>query len=370
MNTPAQNHRKNLPDTILIVDDSEIIRDNLSAIFGSEHNILEASNGEEGLNALRESRGKICAIFLDVNMDVMDGIAMLEIMDAQQIPANIPIFLITGETDRKILRRAYELGVMDVIPKPIEPFMIHRRVSSVIELYLKRLHFGAVVARQTEELTRQNLQLAIMNKGMIEALATATEFRSGESGEHVRRIHDITRLLLTETELGKPYTQQEIEEISNAAILHDVGKISISDTILNKPGRFTDEEFEIMKQHTVNGDKMLTQIPQLKTLPFYEYARIIARHHHERWDGRGYPDHLEGDAIPMCAQVVSIADVYDALVSTRVYKPPFPHDQAVGMICEGKCGTFNPELVKCFMESAPRIENLYKKNGVLAPNEE
>lgn len=358
---------KNAPNTMLIVEDDELNSDILSNIFDSHHTIVTAENGVLGLKALEDHKGEICAILLDVQMPEMDGLTMLRTL-GNDVPKRIPIFLITGETKLDKINSAYELGVMDVINKPFAPAIVEKRVHSVMELFAKRNHFKEQLEERTEELRKindvlqdRNLRLEELNAGMIEALATATEFRSGESGEHVRRIHDITKLFLTASPLREKFTDDEVTQIASAAILHDVGKISIPDAILNKPGKFTDEEFHIMKNHTVNGDKLLTQIEQLKKLPFYDYARTIARHHHERWDGKGYPDHLAGDDIPLCAQIVSIADVYDALVSTRVYKPPFTHDQTVKMIMDGQCGVFNPLLLQYFKDIEPLIKDLYKK---------
>lgn len=346
---------------MLIVDDDELNCDILSNIFNNEHEIITAENGSEGLAALGRKRKEICAILLDVMMPVMDGIEMLGYLANAHVPQEIPIFLITGETDSGMIKKAYDLGVMDVIQKPITPHIVLRRVHSVMELFAARNHFADVVAHQTEELRAQNKRLAEVSMGMIEALSTATEFRSGESGEHVLRIHDITDIFLRQSPLSHLYTDEQIQQISLASILHDVGKISIPDGILNKPGRFTEEEFDIMKQHTVNGERMLMQISKIRDLPFYEHARDIARFHHERWDGHGYPDGLKGDNIPLPAQIVSIADVYDALVSPRVYKAAFDHDVAMQMIMDGKCGTFNPELLSYFQDIEPVVKNLYIK---------
>ncbi|MDE7370135.1 MAG: response regulator [Desulfovibrio sp.] len=355
--------RQGAPNTMLIVDDDELNRDILSMIFEAEHAILQAENGQQGLDLLAEHEAEVCAILLDVMMPVMDGMTMLEHLAERHVPERIPVFLITGESDSEVIKQAYDLGVMDVISKPITPPIVLRRVNSVMELFAARNHLADVVAEQTEELREQNQQLQNLNMGMIEALATATEFRSGESGEHVRRIHDITRLLLEETPLREQFSKEEIRQIALAAILHDVGKISVPDAILNKPARLTPEEFATMQRHTVSGDEMLTQIPQLKGLPFYDYARLIARHHHERWDGKGYPDGLAGDDIPIYAQIVGVADVYDALVSQRIYKPPFEHMDAVDMIVNGRCGTFNPLLMQYFRDIAPAIRDLYARGA-------
>ncbi len=362
----SSNTQKAHPGTILIVDDDELNCDILANIFINDHSIVTAGNGKAGLDVMAREGQAICAILLDVIMPIMDGLTMLEHMVKKDLIHKIPVFLITGQMGGDVIKRAYDLGVMDVISKPISPYIVKRRVESVIELFTKRNHFEELVAQQTIELREQNALLAEMNMGMIEALATATEFRSNESGEHVLRIHDITHLFLTRSPLHNMFSETEINNIAVASILHDVGKISVPDAILNKPGKFTPEEFEIMKAHTVNGDTMLMQIPKLKKLPFYDHARTIARHHHERWDGKGYPDHLVGDDIPLTAQIVSIADVYDALVSPRVYKPPFSHDETVKMIREGQCGQFNPMLLEYFNGIAPIIENLYTQNGANA----
>lgn len=362
-------HRQGHESAMLIVDDDELNCDILSNIFESEHKILTAHDGREGLAEVERNGRDICAILLDVMMPVMDGMEMLAELAAMGVPDNIPVFLITGETDGRLIRKAYDLGVMDVINKPITPHIVLRRVHSVMELFAARDHFSEKVDEQTAELKRRaveleqkNMLLAQLNLGMIEALATATEFRSEESGAHVRRIHDITLLFLRETPLSEKFSEEESHLIARAAILHDVGKISVPDAILNKPGRLTSEEFEIMKQHTSRGDELLTRIPQLKSLPFYDYARIIARHHHERWDGRGYPDGLVGDATPVYAQVVALADVYDALVSDRVYKPAFEHPVAMEMIGAGKCGAFSPLLLEYFKNLGPVIKRIYEDN--------
>ncbi len=248
-----------------------------------------------------------------------------------------------------ILKTAYSLGVMDVISKPVIPFVISKRVESVIELYTARKRLRQTVKGQQDVIWEKTNQIAELNRGMIEALSTAIEFRDIESGEHVRRIYDITEYLLKYTAMGDGMSIEQIESIALAAIMHDVGKISIPDSILNKTGKLNDDEFEIMKTHTVQGEKLLKNIPQLRKNAAYEYACDIARHHHERWDGKGYPDGLKGDEISVWSQVVSLADVYDALSSRRVYKEAYSPDEALHMICNGECGIFNPKLLECFI---------------------
>lgn len=347
--------------TILIVDDSEINRAVLENIFASKYEVIEAENGKEALDILIEHETKICAVLLDVIMPVMNGIEVLEKMNLLGITGQIPVFLITADTANETLRKAYRLGVMDVVEKPVIPYVVERRIGSVIELFSARERLSAKVAEQQNEIVAQQKHIIRLNIGMIEALSTAIEFRSGESGDHVRRIHDITEYLLRNTELGEGLTEQEIMDIALASIMHDVGKIAIPDAILNKPGRLTPEEFEIMKTHTTQGGELLKKIPQMKEHEAFRYAYDIALHHHERYDGRGYPDGLKGDEISLWAQIVSLADVYDALTSKRVYKESFAAEEAVQMIKDGKCGVFNPELLEIFLREEPRLRELYRK---------
>ena len=347
------------PDTVLIIDDDEINRAILDNLFSESYVILEAENGRDGLEKILSQRERICAVLLDVVMPEMDGIQVMRALNERHIQEQIPVFLITAEASDTVMREAYELGVMDVISKPVIPYVVRRRVNSVVELFQARKRLGSVVDQQQTELLRQARRIIDLNLGMIESLSTAIEFRSGESGEHVRRIHDITKYMLTHTSMGDGVSAKEIDWISMAAIMHDVGKIAIPDAILNKPGRLTAEEYEVMKTHTVQGARLLERIPQMREHGAYEYAYDIARHHHERWDGRGYPDGLKGDEISIWAQIVSLADVYDALVSSRVYKGAFDREEALRMIRDGECGAFNPELIKNFMAVEPEIWKMY-----------
>ena len=347
------------PDTVLIIDDDEINRAILDNLFSDTYVIREAENGRVGLEKLLEERERICAVLLDVMMPEMDGLQVMQEISRRNLQTQIPVFLITAEASDTVMREAYQLGVMDVISKPVIPYVVKRRVNSVVELYQARKRLGNVVDQQQSELLKQAKLIIDLNMGMIESLSTAIEFRSGESGEHVRRIHDITRHMLTHTPLGEGLSGEEIQWIAMASIMHDVGKIAIPDAILNKPGKLTKEEYEIMKTHTVQGAALLEKIPQMREHGAYEYAYDIARHHHERWDGRGYPDGLKGDEITIWAQIVSLADVYDALVSSRVYKGAFDRGEALRMIRDGECGLFTPELIRNFMTVEPEIWKAY-----------
>ena len=328
-------------DTLLIVDDDPINRAILEGIFSPHYATLEAADGRSGLQKILEGPERLCAVLLDVVMPEMDGLEVLRRLSEQRLLA--------------------QLGVMDVISKPVVPFVVLRRVQSVIELFQARRRLSRTVESQQARLLRQAQEIIQLNQGMVEALATAIEFRSEESGDHVRRIHDITHYLLSETEMGRGLSPHEIEEIALASILHDVGKIAVPDAILNKPGRLTPEEFEVMKTHTTQGAALLDRIPQLRQHGSYRYALDIARHHHERWDGRGYPDGLRGEEISVWAQVVSLADVYDALSCKRVYKAAFPRQRVLEMIRGGECGAFNPRLLDCFFSVEEDLAKLYEK---------
>lgn len=338
-----------LRPTALIVDDSDISRELLKNIFEAHYIIEEAVNGREGLEKVLCNPGRYSLLLLDVVMPRMNGLNVLRELSRRGLTNSIATFLITAETSSETLREAYDLGVMDVIGKPVVPYIIVRRVQSVVELFLMRKHLADKVYEQQQELLRQARQIIELSNGLIASLATAIEFRNGESGEHVRRIHDITWYMLTHTRFREHFSEEEAMYISMASIMHDVGKIAIADAILNKPGPLTREEYEIMKTHTTQGAKLLENIPQMRSNRAFPYARDIARHHHERWDGRGYPDGLRGDECSLEAQIVGLADVYDALLSKRVYKDALPPDEAVRMITAGKCGTFNPAILEEFL---------------------
>lgn len=355
---PAQGKR----DTILIVDDMEINRAILCEAFRGERKVLEAENGREALDIVRANPQSIAAILLDVVMPVMDGFAFLEELANLGLMERIPVFLITADCSEKNMHRGYDMGVMDIISKPVVPYFVRRRVNSVVELYQAREQLRGVVDYQEQELEQQAQEIQELNRSIIESLSTAIEFRDCESGEHVRRIHDLTALLLrglrSEGFQGCSFTDEQIEQIATASIMHDVGKIAIPDSILNKPGRLTAEEFEVMKTHTIKGCELLDQIPKSRDNPIYQYAYDICRHHHERWDGRGYPDGLKGEEISIWAQVVALADVYDALTNQRCYKPPFTHQEAADMILGGQCGTFSPVLMAAFSHLLEEIRLL------------
>lgn len=359
-NQKVMEQGKDTSDVLLIVGVDETNKTKLREIFKDTYQIEEAENGEECLRKLQNQKEHIRALLLDASIPVTDGMALLDKLQEQEVPKRIPIFLITEKANEKILKKGYEIGVMDVIEKPLVPYVARRRVDSAVELFLSRRRISCLLESEKQKIIEREKEIIEMNKGMISALATAIEFRSGESGEHVRRISEITRYLLQHTPLGEGISEDAVEQISVAAILHDVGKIGILDSILNKAGKLTPEEFEVMKTHTVQGAQLLEKIPQLKSQPIFRYAYDITRHHHERWDGGGYPDGLKGEEISVWTQVVSLADAYDALVSKRVYKEALGFDEAVQTIVEGKCGSFNPEMIRYFLEIERELRKFYR----------
>lgn len=340
-----------MKNTILIVDDMEINRAILAEGFKDKYNILEISNGKEAIKAINNNSNNISAILLDLIMPEMDGIAVLREMNRTGIINHIPVFIVTAAENEEMLMDAYDLGAVDVITKPFMMNFLRCRIGNIIELYSHRNDLENIVLDQVQKIKE-------LNRSMIETLATVIEFRDCESGEHVKRICSLTGILMHAViSLYPKYSmpESEIQKIVTAAVLHDVGKIAIPDNILNKPARLTDEEFKIMKLHTVRGCELLENFPEIMDSDTYAYSYDICRHHHERWDGRGYPDALKGDEISIWSQVVSVADVYDALTSPRVYKKAFTHETAVEMINGGQCGTFNPEILEAFNASLDEI---------------
>lgn len=344
---------------ILIVDDVELNRAILSELFHEAHPILEAANGQQALEILRERHNDIVVVLLDIIMPVMDGYEVLQAMNREKWLERIPVVLITAENSDTASLKSYDLGVSDIINKPFNPSIVKRRVENIIELYAHKGHLESLVSEQVQRLEDQARKINQANAFMIEALSSVVEFRSFESGQHIKRIRFTTRILLEAMAVRYPkygLTPLSMDKISLAASMHDIGKIAIPDAVLNKPGKLTYEEFEVMKTHTLKGCDLLQSLNYSQSETFYRYCYDICRSHHERWDGRGYPDGLVGARIPIWAQVVALADVYDALTSERVYKPAYTHQQAVDMILGGECGAFNPELLEVFRDEAPRLE--------------
>lgn len=331
---------------ILIVDDSEMNRAILADMLGEGYEIIEAGNGLEAVEYLKRLATNIDLILLDIMMPQMDGFEVLAVMNKYHMISDIPVIMISAERAASYVERAYEMGVTDYISRPFNALVVQKRVENTLMLYAKQKRLVYMVADQIYEKEKNNDM-------MINILSHMVEFRNGESGLHILHIHTMTEILLRQL-CSKTdrygLTMEDIARISTASALHDVGKISVPDSILNKPGRLTEEEFQIMKDHSVIGAQMLSQLPVYKDEPFIQTAYEICRWHHERYDGKGYPDGLKGDEIPISAQIVSLADVYDALTSERCYKKAFPHKKAMEMILNGECGAFSPLLLECLEE--------------------
>ena len=331
---------------ILLVDDSNMNRMLLREILGDGYHILEAENGQECLETLRAEAGNIALVLLDINMPGMDGFEVLKAMNANHTIEDTPVIMISSEDSDAAIRRSYELGASDYVNRPFDARIVYRRVTNTIKLYAKQRRLVQMVSDQIR--AREN-----NTDTLVGVLSHIVEFRNGESGAHVRHIRIITeRLLHRLLEISSRYaiTAEQQDLIPLASALHDIGKIGIDEKILNKPGKLTPEEFKVIQTHSMLGAKMLHDLDQFAEQPLLQTAYEIARWHHERWDGRGYPDGLKGDEIPISAQLVSLADVYDALTSERCYKKAFSHEKAVQMILNGECGAFNPLLLQCLTD--------------------
>lgn len=350
--------------SVLIVDDSEMNRIILNEMLKDEYRILEADNGRTALDMVDRYGDELSLVLLDIIMPGVNGFEVLGELSRRSVADSLPVVMISSEDSDDVVLRAYELGASDYINRPFNAHVVRRRVSNTIRLYAKQRRLTNLLSQQYNERVKNSRML-------IDIMAGVMELRNGESGRHVTNIEKLTELLLgCLVQRGGTISldNEERSTIALASALHDIGKMSIDDAILNKPGRLTPEEFEIMKTHTTIGADMLRELGSHHAgNALMEYAYQIARWHHERWDGKGYPDGLKGDEIPIAAQVVSVADVYDALTSVRVYKDAIPHEEAIKMILDGKCGTFNPLLLDCLLEVQDQIaETLARPADVVA----
>lgn len=339
---------------VLIVDDSEMNRDILSAILGEDYDIIEAENGAEGVAILEKDSVNISVVLLDINMPVMDGYSVLEVMNKKNWIDDVPVVMISADGSIPSMRRAFELGVKEFISRPFDAVLVRHRVVNTIMLSAKQKRLVEMVSDQIYDKEKDS-------RLMINILSHIVEFRNGESGTHVLHVQTYTEIFLRQLVQitdKYPIDESDISFIVKASALHDIGKISIPDEILNKPGRFTKEEFEIMKTHSLAGATMLKELHHYQNEPLVKIAYEICRWHHERFDGRGYPDGLTGDEIPISAQIVALADVYDALTSKRVYKDAFSHEEAMNMILNGECGCFNPLLLECLKQASEPISHV------------
>lgn len=344
---------------VLIVDDSELNRDLLKEMLRDRYEVLEAADGEKGLALLYELGTKISLVLLDVVMPKLGGFDVLAVMQKERWLDDIPVMMISAEDSPAFIQRAYDMGASDYITRPFNMNVVRQRSDNITKLYAKQRRLLSLVSSQIQEKERNNHII-------ISILSEVVGLKNGESRKHILSVSRITELLLSRVmQRTSRYhlTWQDEALITNAAALHDIGKIGIDEKILNKPGKLTKEEFEIMKTHTLIGAKMVEHLEAFREEPFVKVTYAICRWHHERWDGRGYPDGLKGDAIPISAQIVSIADVYDALTSKRVYKDAFAHEKAIWMILNGECGLFNPLLLDCLLDIKDSLKEELQKNS-------
>ena len=331
---------------VLIADDSEMNRAILNEMLKDEYCILEADNGRTALDMVDRYGDELSLVLLDIVMPGISGFEVLADLSRRSGIDNLPVIMISSEDSDDMVLRAYELGASDYINRPFDSRIVRRRVSNTIRLYAKQRRLTSLLSQQYNERVKNSRML-------IDIMAGVMELRNGESGRHVTNIEKLTELLLgCLVQRGDPISldNEECSTIALASALHDIGKIGIDEAILNKPGRLTAEEFAVIKTHSMLGAEMLQKTESFADQPLLQTAYEIARWHHERWDGKGYPDGLKGDDIPISAQLVSMADVYDALTSERCYKKAFPHETAVQMITNGECGAFNPLLLQCLLD--------------------
>jgi putative two-component system response regulator len=354
----------------------EINREILQEILQEEYNVICAEDGRQAIDMIEKHKADLSVLLLDLVMPEVDGYGVLEYMKEKGYLERIPVLVISGENSIKIEKRCFDMGISDFIKKPFDHTIVLKRVENIEELYSYKKNLEQKIKQQTDTLRRQYDMLQMQaselkkkNKNIIDILGTVVECRDMESGEHIQRVKGYTEILANEMMKSYPeyeLTPKKIEVIVSASALHDIGKISIPDNILLKPGKLTKDEYEYMKSHTLRGCEILNNIKGAWDKEYSKYSYEICRYHHERYDGRGYPDGLKGDDIPISAQLVSIADVYDALVNERVYKDAIPKEQAFRMITQGECGVFSPKLLEAFRNVRHEFEELVSKQAAEA----
>ena len=355
-------------DTILIFEDNSIDRAILVELFRSEYKILEAENGKEGLDLLKNNLPSIAIVLLDNIMPVMDGFAVLEYLKEKNILTKIPFIMITGESSAEMERKGYEYGIISYVKKPYHPEVVKQVVQNAVGWFKYKMQLELMVKKQNINMQKQNSvlrqqtkKLNHVNEILIDSLSNIVEFRNMESKQHIKRIREYSLCLgKSVMKLYPEYelTPEKLIQIGWASSLHDIGKIAIPDSIILKPAKLTKDEFELIKSHTTKGAEIIQHRVRLNDRAIFDYAYDIARHHHEKYDGNGYPDGLKGDEISIAAQIVSLVDVYDAMTSKRVYKIAYESDKAYQMILNGHSGVFSPKLLKAFTEVKPRFESL------------
>ena len=345
---------------ILIVDDMKFNRQVLKGFLDEEYEILEAENGREAMDIIEEQRGEIAAVLLDIVMPEMDGVTVLKLLNEKQYIGDFPILVVTSEQDVNLVGQCFDYGISDFIRKPVNTDFVKQRVENLVDLYMEKNDFKDKIARQTltlqnqyKLLQQQAAQLRSSNEKIIDILGTVVEYRNSEKQTHILRVKEFTKILGTCLMQAYPeygLTEEKVKAIAEVSALHDVGKVMIKDAILLKPGKLTEEEFEYVKSHSIRGFEIINSIAEGWDEEYAQYAREITRSHHEKYDGTGYPDGLKEDEIPISAQLVSIADCFESLISESVYKGAIPFEEAFAMILQGECGVFSYKLLECFRQ--------------------
>ena len=353
-------------DKIMIVDTNDLNRSSLNNILCTDYTILETKNAADSFVCLKESEDEIAAILIDMLTSESDGFELLKAMQENSWNKKIAVLVVCDSAAIKMEKELFKYGVSECINQPFDDALIRLKVSNIVKLFQYQNELENKIEQQTEKLRLQNQMLKMQadflqksNLRIIDLLGTMAEYRNLESGEHIQRVKIYTKILAEELMKENPecgLTPEKISVIVSASPLHDIGKIAIPDTILLKPGKLTEEEYEYVKSHTICGCEILEIIKDLWNKEYAQICMEICRYHHERYDGNGYPDRLKGDEIPIHAQIVSVADVYDALVNERVYKSAIPKDRAFRMIINGECGIFSPALLTCLTNCREKME--------------
>ena len=356
MSEEGKSTRRN---TILIIEDIELNRAVLGQMFENEYDIIEAVDGLAGIRYIEQHQKEIVMVLLDIQMPVMDGYQVMEFMRVKEYLKQIPVILITSDDDGDAMERGYALEASDVVKKPFKASIVIQRVHNVIELYHHKNHLEELVRQQTVEINWQNEQLRCQNKRILELLRDIITFRNMESDQHICYVEGYTRILAKQYAVLYPrskMTEQKIEYIVQAAGMHDLGKIVMPDMLIKRQGQLLPEEIEYLKEHTVKGSSIIKIMSEFQSGALYRISYNVCRYHHEKYDGTGYPEGIAGDKIPVEAQLVALADMYDALVNVTANKESFSKDKAFRMLLDGKCGELSPRMKECLIAARQELE--------------
>lgn len=338
-------------NTILIAEDADINRELLSSMFEEQYNVLEAENGQVAIECLDAKKDEIACLLLDLIMPVKNGFDVMEYMHETKLIDTIPIILITGDDSKQTEETAYNFGASDLIYKPYNMQVVMRRVKNIVDLYAHKNSIEQAMQEESKKVREQAQEIRKNNVLIIDALGKIVEYRTNETHEHTKRVQAYTKLLLKYAMQLHPelhLTHDDVHMIVRAAAVHDIGKLGIPDEVLLKHTNLTDEDIKVKRSHTTVGCEILEFFSGISNKKFYQYCYDVCRYHHERWDGSGYPEQLKGDAIPVAAQLVALADAYDSLVGKRMYNTPYTHPTAVQEIVSGALGEFSPLALECF----------------------